>query len=56
MTDTFDRTRRDFLTVATAGGAVLKSFPFAGHPALRKVLVAKQALNLLRLALSRRAV
>lgn len=40
-----------FVAIAGAEGTRLKSFPFAGHPALRKVLVAKQALNLLRLSL-----
>ena len=34
MTDTFDRTRRDFLTVATAGGAVATLGMLGAGPAL----------------------
>ncbi|HKH66641.1 MAG TPA: ABC transporter substrate-binding protein, partial [Reyranella sp.] len=37
MTDTFDRTRRDFLTVATAGGAVATLGMLGAGPALAGV-------------------
>ena len=38
MTDTFDRTRRDFLTVATAGGAVATLGMLGAGPALAGVM------------------
>ncbi len=37
--------------LATAGGVSVKSIPFAAHPALLKVLFAKNALDMVRLAL-----
>jgi nicotinamide-nucleotide amidase len=37
--------------LADAGGVQVQSFPFAGHPALLKILNAKRAVNLVRLAL-----
>jgi nicotinamide mononucleotide (NMN) deamidase PncC len=40
-----------FLALATAEGTTAKSTPFAAHPALLKVLAAKQALNMVRLAM-----
>jgi nicotinamide-nucleotide amidase len=39
-----------FFALATAEGVQQKSVPFAGHPDLRRTLVAKQALNFVRLA------
>ena len=38
-----------FFALATAEGVEVKSFPFAGHPALLKTFCAKRALNLVRL-------
>ncbi|NLY03222.1 MAG: CinA family nicotinamide mononucleotide deamidase-related protein [Rhodopirellula sp.] len=40
-----------FLALASADSVQAKSLPFAGHPALLKVYIAKQALNFARLAL-----
>jgi nicotinamide-nucleotide amidase len=37
--------------LATANGVTAKSTPFAAHPALLKILCAKQAVNLVRLAM-----
>jgi len=42
---------RVFFAVATRQGVVIRSSPFAGHPAILKPRAAKQALNLLRLEL-----
>jgi nicotinamide-nucleotide amidase len=42
---------RVFFAIATRQGAMIRSSPFAGHPAILKPRAAKQALNLLRLAL-----
>jgi hypothetical protein len=39
------------LALAHEGGAIVKSIPFAGHPAWIKIYIAKQALNLLRLSI-----
>ena len=39
------------VAVAAASGVTLKSIPFAAHPALLKVLIAKHALNMVRLAM-----
>jgi nicotinamide-nucleotide amidase len=40
-----------FFALATADGVTTKSVPFAAHPALLKILAAKQALNMVRLAM-----
>ncbi len=40
-----------FFALATAEGVSTKSVPFAAHPALLKILSAKQALNMVRLAM-----
>jgi hypothetical protein len=40
-----------FFALATAEGVGTKSVPFAAHPALLKILSAKQALNMVRLAM-----
>jgi nicotinamide-nucleotide amidase len=42
---------RVFFAVATRRGVVIRSTPFAGHPAILKPRAAKQALNVLRLEL-----
>jgi len=42
---------RVFFAIATRKGVVIRSTPFAGHPAILKPRAAKQALNLLRLEL-----
>jgi len=42
---------RVFFAVATRQGVVIRSSPFAGHPAILAPRAAKQALNLLRLEL-----
>lgn len=42
-----------FLALASSKGVQVKSLPFAGHPDLLKIYFAKQALNLVRLALLR---
>jgi nicotinamide mononucleotide (NMN) deamidase PncC len=39
------------VALATAEGTELRSYPFAGHPELLKVLSAKRALNVVRLAM-----
>jgi len=39
------------LALATADGVTTKSIPFAAHPALLKILFAKHALNMVRLAM-----
>jgi nicotinamide-nucleotide amidase len=46
-----DGPRPIFFALATADQTLVKSVPYAGHPDLRKTLVAKQALNFARLAL-----
>jgi len=45
-----DGPRPVFFALATAEQTRVKSVPYAGHPDLRKTLVAKQTLNFLRLA------
>jgi nicotinamide-nucleotide amidase len=40
-----------YFGLATTGGVTTKSIPFAAHPALLKILSAKQALNMVRLAM-----
>ncbi len=40
-----------YFGLATAAGVTTKSTPFAAHPALLKILCAKQALNMVRLAM-----
>ena len=40
-----------FVALATPDGVQLKEFAFAGHPATLKILCAKRALNVVRLAL-----
>jgi len=40
-----------YLALATADGVTTKAHPYAGHPAMLKILCAKRALNLARLAL-----
>jgi nicotinamide-nucleotide amidase len=45
-----DGPRPVILALATAAPTQLKSVPYAGHPELRKTLLAKLALNYLRLA------
>jgi nicotinamide-nucleotide amidase len=39
------------LVLARADGAIVKSVPFAGHPATLRIYIAKHALNMLRLAI-----
>ena len=39
------------IALATAEGTEFQSYPFAGHPALLKILSAKRALNVVRLAI-----
>jgi hypothetical protein len=39
------------LALAAADGVATRSIPFAAHPALLKILCAKQALNMVRLAM-----
>jgi nicotinamide-nucleotide amidase len=43
--------RPTFVGLAARGGVEVRSFPFAGHPATLKVLSAKRALNVARLAM-----
>jgi nicotinamide-nucleotide amidase len=43
------------VALATKGGVQAKSFPLASHPAITKTRSAKQALNVLRLAMLNRA-
>jgi nicotinamide-nucleotide amidase len=40
-----------YLALADCNGVVTKAIPFAGHPATLRIYIAKQALNLLRLAI-----
>lgn len=44
-----------YLAVASSQGITVKSFPYAGHPDILKTRGGKQALNLLRLTLLKRA-
>jgi hypothetical protein len=44
------------VALATAEQARVKSFPLASHPAITKTRSAKQALNMLRLALLNRNI
>ena len=39
------------LLLAQADGAIVKSVPYAGHPATLRIYIAKHALNMLRLAI-----
>jgi nicotinamide-nucleotide amidase len=43
------------VAVASEGDMIVKGFPLAGHPAIKTTRSAKQALNLLRLALLRKS-
>jgi nicotinamide-nucleotide amidase len=40
-----------FIALATAAGATVSEFPFAAHPALLRILFAKRALDMVRLAM-----
>ena len=41
-----------FAALATSGGVLTKSLPYAGHPSIRETFFAKHALNMARLALT----